>query len=92
MTHWTAELTFPGQGRTGTFRFPTLGCSGNLTVTRTDRTTASVREHVTRNQRKLFAPDGLIKLTRSGARSLDMAWQDATDRSNVATAHLSPAG
>jgi hypothetical protein len=92
VTHWTAELTFPGQGRTGTFRFPTLGCSGSLTVTGTDRTTASVREHVTRNQRKLCAPDGLIKLTRSGARSLDMAWQDATDRSNVATAHLSPAG
>ncbi len=91
VTHWTAELSFPGPGRTGTFRFPTLGCSGKLIVTGTTRTTASVREHVTRNQRKLCAPDGLIRLTRSGGRGMDMAWQDSADRSNVATAHLSPA-
>ena len=91
MTHWTAELSFRGPGRTGTFRFPTLGCSGTLTVTRTTRTTASVREHVTRNQRRLCAPDGLMTLTRSGASGMDMAWQDAADRGNVASAHLSPA-
>ena len=91
MTHWTAELSFPGPGRTGTFRFPTLGCSGTLTVTRTTRTTASVREHVTRNQRRLCAPDGLMTLTRSGASGMDMAWQDSADRGNVASAHLSPA-
>lgn len=92
VTHWMAQLTFPGHGRAGTFRFPTLGCSGDLIVTGTTRTTASVREHVTRNQRKLCAPDGLIRLTRAGARNMDMAWQDATDHSNVATARLSPAG
>jgi hypothetical protein len=91
VTRWTAELSFPSPGRTGTFRFPTLGCSGKLIVTGTTRTTASVREHVTRNQRKLCAPNGLIRLTRSGARGMDMAWQDSADRSNVATAHLSPA-
>ena len=88
VTHWTAELSFPRRGRTGTFWFPTLGCSGDLIVTGTTRTTASVREHVTRNQRKLCAPDGLIRLTRSGASGMDMAWQDSTDRGNVATARL----
>jgi Protein kinase domain len=91
VTHWTAELSFPDLGRTGTFRFPTLGCSGKLIVTVTTGTTASVREHVTRNLRKLCAPSGLIKLTRTGASGMDMAWQDSADRGNVATAHLSPA-
>jgi hypothetical protein len=47
VTHWTAELRFPDSGRTGTFRFPTLGCSGNLVVTGATRSTASVREDVT---------------------------------------------
>ena len=60
-------------------------------MTGTTRTTASVREHVTRNQRRLCAPDGLIKLTRTGASGMDMAWQDSTERGNVATARLSPA-
>lgn len=92
VTRWTAELSFPGRGRTGTFRFPTLGCSGKLIVTGTTRTTASVREHVTRNQRKLCAPNGLIRLTRSRTSGMEMTWQDSADRSNVATAHLAPAG
>jgi hypothetical protein len=91
VTRWTAELSFPRLGRTGVFRFPTLDCSGKLIVTGTTRTTASVREHVTRNQRNMCAPDGLIRLTRTGAGGMDMAWQDSTDRGNVATAHLSRA-
>jgi serine/threonine protein kinase len=88
VTHWTAELRFPDSGRTGTFRFPTLGCSGNLVVTGATRSTASVREDVTQNLRKLCAPTGLIRLTRSGTGGMNMSWQDPTDRANVATAHL----
>jgi serine/threonine kinase PknH len=91
VTHWTAELRFPDSGRTGTFRFPTLGCSGNLVVTRATRTTAAVREEVTQNSRKLCVPSGLIKLTRSGTGSMNMSWQDTADRGNVATAHLNQA-
>jgi serine/threonine kinase PknH len=88
VTHWTAELTFPAAGRTGTFRFPSLGCSGTLIVTSATRTTAAVREDLTGNPRKLCAPGGLMKLSRSSAGGMDMAWQDSTDHSNVAAAHL----
>jgi serine/threonine protein kinase len=88
VTHWTAELSFPASGRTGTFRFPTLGCSGNLVITTATRSTASVREDITRNSRKLCAPGGLITLTRSGTSSMTMSWRDSTDRTNVATARL----
>ena len=34
VTHWEADLTFARSGRTGTFRFPTLGCSGKLVMIR----------------------------------------------------------
>jgi serine/threonine protein kinase len=92
VTHWTAELTFPAAGRVGTFRFPSLGCSGTLVVTSATRRTASAAENLTRNPRKLCAPGGLMKLTRSGAHALDMAWHDSTDHGNVATAELKPLG
>jgi serine/threonine protein kinase len=92
VTHWTAELSFPGTGRVGTFRFPSLGCSGTLIVTSATHRTASVYEEMTRNPRKLCAPGGLMKLTRSGAAGMDMAWQDSSDQNNVATAHLKPRG
>jgi Protein kinase domain len=88
VAHWTAELTFPRSGRTGTFRFPSLGCSGTLIVTGTTPTTASVYEDVARNPRRVCAPAGLITLSRSGATGLRMTWQDATNRSNVATGYL----
>ena len=88
VTHWTAELTFPDVGRVGTFRFPSLGCSGTLIVTSATHRTASVYEDMTRNPRKLCAPGGLMKLTRSSANGMDMAWHDSTDQNNVATAHL----
>jgi serine/threonine protein kinase len=90
VTHWTADLTFHGSGRPGSFRFPTLGCSGNLVVTTATRSTASVREDLTQNSRKLCAPGGLIRLTRSGTSSMTMSWRDSTDHANVATARLSP--
>ncbi len=88
VTHWTAELTFPRSGRVGTFRFPSLGCSGTLVVTRATRTTASVDEELKRNPRKVCVPGGLMTLTRTGSTGLEMQWQEASDRSNVATAHL----
>jgi serine/threonine protein kinase len=89
VTRWTADLTFHGSGRAGSFRFPTLGCSGNLVVTTATRSTASVQEDLTRNSRKLCAPGGLITLTRSGTSSMTMSWRDSTDHANVATARLS---
>jgi serine/threonine protein kinase len=89
VTRWSAELRFPAAGRTGTFRFPSLGCSGNLVVTGTTGRTASVREDVTQNPWHLCAPSGLITVTRSGSGGMDMSWQDPSDRANVATAHLS---
>ncbi len=89
VTHWTADLTFHGSGQAGSFRFPTLGCSGNLVVTTATRSTASVREDLTQNSRKLCAPGGLITLTRSGTSSMTMSWRDSTDYANVATARLS---
>jgi hypothetical protein len=88
VTHWTAELTFSRSGRAGTFRFPSLGCSGTLIVTGTTPTTASVGEDLTRNPHRVCAPGGLFTLSRSGATSMRMTWRDATDRSNVATADL----
>jgi hypothetical protein len=100
VTHWTAELTFPAAGRVagrvagmvGTFRFPSLGCSGTLIVTSATRRTASAYEDLTRNPRKLCAPGGLMKLTRSGGHALDMAWHDSADHANVANARLQPLG
>lgn len=88
VTHWTAELSFPGAGRVGTFRFPSIGCSGTLIVISATRTMAAVQEKLTRNPRKLCAPGGLVRLTRSGATGMDMTWRDSSDRRNVATAHL----
>jgi serine/threonine kinase PknH len=88
VTHWTAELTFPAAGTVGTFRFPSLGCSGTLVVTSATRATASAQEDLTRNPRKLCAPGGLMKLTRSRAHGMDMTWRDSADHGNVATAHL----
>jgi Protein kinase domain len=90
VTHWTAELTFSRSGRDGTFRFPSLGCSGALIVTRRTPTTASVYEDLTRNPRKVCAPAGQLTLSRSGATGMRMRWQDATNRSNVATGYLQP--
>jgi serine/threonine protein kinase len=90
VTHWTAELTFARSGRVGTFRFPSLGCSGTLIVTGTTPTTASVHEDLTQNQHKICAPSGLMTLSRSGATGMRMRWQDATNRSNVATGYLKP--
>jgi Protein kinase domain len=90
VTHWTAELTFPRSGRTGTFRFSSLDCSGTLIVTGTTPTTASVYEDLTRNPHKICAPGGLLTLSRSGATGMRMRWQDATDSSNVATGYLKP--
>jgi protein kinase-like protein len=88
VTHWTAELTFLRSGQAGTFRFPSLGCSGTLIVTRTTPDSASVYEDLTRNPRKLCASGGLMTLSRSGATGMRMTWQDATDRSNTATGYL----
>ena len=90
VTHWTAELTFSRSGRAGTFRFPSLGCSGTLIVTGRTSTTASVYEDLARNPGKVCAPGGLMTLYRSGATGMRMKWQDATDRSNVATGFLQP--
>lgn len=90
VTHWTAELTFLRSGRAGTFRFPSLGCSGTLIVTGTTPTTAWVYEDLAGNPHKVCAPGGLITLSRSGATGIRMRWQDATDRSNVATGYLKP--
>jgi Protein kinase domain len=90
VTHWTAELTFSRSGRAGTFRFPSLGCSGTLIVTRTTPTTASVDEELARNPDQVCAPGGLMTLSRSGATGMRMTWQDATDRSNIATGYLKP--
>jgi hypothetical protein len=89
VTHWTADLRFHGSGSAGSFWFPSLGCSGNLVVTTATRRTASVREDLTRNSRKLCAPGGRFTLTRSGTSSMNMSWRDSTDRANVATARLS---
>jgi serine/threonine protein kinase len=88
VTHWTAELTFLRSGRAGSFRFPSLGCSGTLIVTGSTPTTASVYEDVMRNPHKVCAPGGLITLSRSGAAGVRMTWQDATNRDNVATGYL----
>jgi serine/threonine protein kinase len=90
VTHWTAELTFLRSGRVGIFRFPSLGCSGTLIVTGTTPTIASVYENLTRNPHKVCAPGGLMTLSRSGATGMRMRWQDATNRSNVATGYLKP--
>ena len=92
VTHWEADLTFARSGRTGTFRFPTLGCSGKLVMIRISGRAASARQDMTVNSRRLCVPDGLIRLRQTGANSLDMTWQDPADRGNVATAPLTRAG
>jgi hypothetical protein len=91
VTHWTAELTFPRSGQTGTFRFMSLGCSGTLIVIRLTPARASVDERLTRNPRGVCAPGGTMALSRAGATGMRMRWQDATDRSNVATGFLTSA-
>ena len=88
VTHWEADLTFARSGRTGTFRFPTLGCSGKLTMISISGRAASIRQDMIVNARRLCVPDGMIKLRRTGTNSLDMTWQDPADRSNAATALL----
>jgi Protein kinase domain len=88
VTRWEADLSFSRSGRTGTFRFPTLGCSGELVMIRITGRAASARQHMTVNSRRLCVPDGLLRLRHAGANSLDMIWQDPTDSSNVATARL----
>jgi serine/threonine protein kinase len=92
VTHWTAELTFPASGREGTFRIPSLGCVGRLTVTSAATGTATVQEDLTRNPRNLCARAGLLKLTRSGVTGMKMTWREAGDASNVATAYLQAGG
>jgi hypothetical protein len=88
VTHWSAELTFVRSGRAGTFRFPSLGCSGTLIVTGVTPTTASVYENLTRNPRNVCAVGGFMTLFRSGTTGMRMRWRDATDRSNLATGYL----
>jgi hypothetical protein len=88
VTRWEADLRFARSGRTGTFRFPTLGCSGKLVMIRISGRAASARQDMTVNPRRLCVPDGRISLRQTGANSLDMTWQDPTDRGNVATASL----
>lgn len=92
VTHWEADLRFARSGRTGTFRFPTLGCSGKLIMIRVSGRMASARQDMTMNPRRLCVPNGLLRLHKTGTNSLDMTWQDPTDRSNVATAPLTRAG
>jgi len=92
VTHWEAHLMFARSGRTGTFRFPTLGCSGKLVMIRISGRAASARQDMTVNRRRLCVPDGLIRLRQTGTNSLHMTWQDPTDRGNVATAPLTRAG
>jgi Protein kinase domain len=89
VTHWTAELTFSRSGRTGTFRFPSLGCSGTLVVNSATSATASVSEHLARNPDKVCASRGIMTLSRSGS-GLHMNWRDASNRANVATGYLRP--
>jgi serine/threonine kinase PknH len=88
VTHWSAQLTFIRSGRVGTFRFPSLGCSGTLIVTGLTPTTASVYENLTRDPRKVCAVGGFMTLSRSGPTGMRMRWRDATDGSNLATGYL----
>jgi hypothetical protein len=88
VTHWSAELNFIRSGRAGTFRFPSLGCSGTLIVTGVTPTTASVYENLTRDPRKVCAVGGFMTLFRSGTTGMRMRWRDATDRGNLATGYL----
>ena len=83
---------FARSGRTGTFAFPTLGCSGKLVMIRISGRAASARQDMTVNPRRLCVPDGLIRLRQTGTNSLHMTWQDPADRGNVATAPLTRAG
>ena len=87
VTHWTVVLSFSRSGRTGTFRFPSLGCSGTLVVNSRTSTAASVSEDLARNPDKVCASRGIMTLSRSGS-GLDMRWQDASNQNNVATGYL----
>ncbi|HEV2239761.1 MAG TPA: hypothetical protein VGR98_01850, partial [Streptosporangiaceae bacterium] len=88
VTHWTARVTFPATGGEGTFVFPTMGCSGTLIVTVSGPTAILANEQVTSNPRGLCAPRGLLALVKSGANAMNLAWQDASDKKNVAFGHL----
>jgi hypothetical protein len=88
VTHWTARLTFPATGGDGTFAFPTLGCSGTLVVTVAGPSAVLANEQVTSNPSGLCAPRGLLALVKSGSNAMDMAWQDAAHKNNVAVGRL----
>jgi hypothetical protein len=88
ITHWTVVLTLPATGTTGAFRFPSLGCSGTLIVTKSSKTAASVHEDVTSDPRGVCAPGGLMTLTKDGSDLMDMTWQDASDQANVGSGQL----
>ena len=92
VTHWTARVTFPATGGEGTFVFPTMGCSGTLVVTVSGPTAILANEQVTRNPRGLCAPRGLLALVKSGANAMNLAWQDASNKNNVAFGHLVRSG
>jgi len=49
---------------------------------------AALAAAVTSNPRGLCAPHGLFALVRSGPNTINMAWQDASDKNNVAAGHL----
>jgi serine/threonine kinase PknH len=88
VTHWTARLTFPANGKNGTFAFPSLGCSGTLVVTVAGTSTLLANERVTSNPRGLCAAGGVLALVQTGPATMSLAWQDASDKNNVAAGHL----
>jgi hypothetical protein len=88
VTHWTARLTFPVSGKNGTFAFPSLGCSGTLVVTAAGTSTLLANERVTSNPRRLCAARAVLALVQTGPTTMSLAWQDASDKNNVAAGHL----
>jgi serine/threonine kinase PknH len=88
VTHWTARLTFPASGKDGTFAFPSLGCSGTLVVTTAGPSSVLANERVTSNPRGLCAAGGLLALVKTGPATMSLAWQDASDKNNVAAGNL----
>jgi hypothetical protein len=86
--HWTIRLRFTTAGRPGTFVLPTLHCSGILRIASEGTTTVSLHEIVTRNNRDLCAPNGLIILSRTSKTQMEMGWSDASDAGNIATGFL----
>jgi hypothetical protein len=98
VTRWEPDLSFSRSGRTGTFRFPTLGCSGKLVMVRISGRAASARQDMTVNPRRLCVPDGLLRLREAGGEQPghDMAgpyrqWQ-CRHRPPDATAVSEPLG